>query len=693
MRLSFALSLLVLACVSASAREFSDDLFPPQSASEREFRAARALEERGDRRAEARYRALLKTPHFPYQDAVHAALARLTSPREAEVHWREILEQSPPSPFAGEALRGLTRAALAEGRFADAERLLNARLTAARGDEEKAATLGRLLAVLEQEGRAEEVDRVARVLWLQYPHRPEARLADVVLRRLVPDPAVLFRDDELLSRGRLLLDRGSREEAAAALSALRGRVPEDSPLAPQVAFFLGKTLFHLRRYGEAEAFLGEARADPMLSEEARYDQARCLFGANRGDEGARDLTRMARADPRGRRSADYLSQASRVLAGRNLWRSARRAENLVLRRYPRSAEAREVRWAQGWRAYREGRYAEAAERFWTITQTAPRDLARAQSLYWLGRSLAQADEDDPARRALEGLLAEFPLGYYGRLAREFLVRGRGDLPVADPRSSASADLPVLAPTAGDLAVARVDEVGRAAGYLRLGQVEAARAVLRSAGGATEARARLQYWAEDFFGALATSGRSWLDWPPTGEPGPLDLAGLAYPIAYPRSASRAARDAGIHPHLVLAIAHTESHFDPRTHSWAEARGLMQFIPSTGRQVAKAAGLKGFEIEDLYDPVIALRLGARHLRELLDRYEGDAVLAAAAYNAGAAAVDRWRAQYPGLEGSAFVESIPYKETRRYVKKVLTALDAYGRLDPPGLWPLPAPPDEPR
>ena len=112
--------------------------------------------------------------------------------------------------------------------------------------------------------------------------------------------------------------------------------------------------------------------------------------------------------------------------------------------------------------------------------------------------------------------------------------------------------------------------------------------------------------------------------------------------------------------------------------------MQFIPATGRSVARKLGLDSFELEDLFDPATALRLGARHLRDLLDRFNGDVVAAVAAYNGGAAAVARWRDLRGKWPVDEFVESIPYRETRRYVKKVVTALDAYARLDPLGLLP---------
>ena len=89
-----------------------------------------------------------------------------------------------------------------------------------------------------------------------------------------------------------------------------------------------------------------------------------------------------------------------------------------------------------------------------------------------------------------------------------------------------------------------------------------------------------------------------------------------------------------------------------------------------------------IESLTTPV-AFRLGARYLRILSDKFDGDLVAAVASYNGGEAAVAKWRKRWPDAEPDEFVELIPYRETRRYVKKVFTAIDAYGRLDAPGLW----------
>lgn len=110
---------------------------------------------------------------------------------------------------------------------------------------------------------------------------------------------------------------------------------------------------------------------------------------------------------------------------------------------------------------------------------------------------------------------------------------------------------------------------------------------------------------------------------------------------------AARSHGLSPALVRAVTAVESNFNIRAVSPKGARGLMQLMPETARSL---------QVTDVYDPRQNLQAGSRHLRGLLDRYEGDVRLALAAYNAGEGAVQR----YGGIP--------PYPETRRYVQRVL-------------------------
>ncbi|NJD91969.1 MAG: lytic transglycosylase domain-containing protein, partial [Geobacter sp.] len=114
--------------------------------------------------------------------------------------------------------------------------------------------------------------------------------------------------------------------------------------------------------------------------------------------------------------------------------------------------------------------------------------------------------------------------------------------------------------------------------------------------------------------------------------------------------------------------------PTAKSTAGARALMQLMPETAAAVMR---VKKLEPEKLFEPELNIRLGTKHLRDLLDQYKGDKVAVIASYNAGAHNVNRWKKIYGGLARDEFVECIPFGETRDYVKKVLAAEAVYRRL----------------
>ncbi len=123
-----------------------------------------------------------------------------------------------------------------------------------------------------------------------------------------------------------------------------------------------------------------------------------------------------------------------------------------------------------------------------------------------------------------------------------------------------------------------------------------------------------------------------------------------------------------PAWVAGQTRAESSFMPKARSGADARGLMQILPGTGSLTAKRLGVQWLGPQSLYDPSTNIRLGTAYLRQMLDRFNGLPYLAIAAYNAGPSPVQRWRQARPSLDPDFFIESIPYKETREYVARVL-------------------------
>ncbi len=156
----------------------------------------------------------------------------------------------------------------------------------------------------------------------------------------------------------------------------------------------------------------------------------------------------------------------------------------------------------------------------------------------------------------------------------------------------------------------------------------------------------------------------------------DLA-IRFPFSYQNVVERTSHVTTVPQSFLFAIIRQESAFDPRARSTANARGLMQLIHSTAKEVARRARLDSPSVSDLYVPEINIELGGHHLAELLSRYDGQRPLVAAAYNAGRSRVNRWVRNRSGMPMDAWIETIPLRETRNYVKNVLAFAKVYGQL----------------
>ena len=132
-----------------------------------------------------------------------------------------------------------------------------------------------------------------------------------------------------------------------------------------------------------------------------------------------------------------------------------------------------------------------------------------------------------------------------------------------------------------------------------------------------------------------------------------------------------------PTLVLSIMREESRFNPRAKSEAAARGLLQFIITTARSIGREVGIVDVDPEDLYDPRVIIRLGAKYVSTLMKDFNGDRYKAAAAYNAGPNQVQLWSRIAPGPGEDFFLSSINFSETKHYVRKVMNSYKRYGEI----------------
>ena len=154
---------------------------------------------------------------------------------------------------------------------------------------------------------------------------------------------------------------------------------------------------------------------------------------------------------------------------------------------------------------------------------------------------------------------------------------------------------------------------------------------------------------------------------------LILPERGYPIIQPPYVA-----GGAEPAFVLSISRQESNFDPYARSSADARGMMQLLPSTAQTVARKVG-ESYSVDRLYEPTYNMRLGSSFLGDLIDRFSGSYLMAAAGYNAGPGRPPQWASYCGDPRGAAtdaldFIECIPFSETRNYVMRTLETTQVY-------------------
>jgi soluble lytic murein transglycosylase len=151
--------------------------------------------------------------------------------------------------------------------------------------------------------------------------------------------------------------------------------------------------------------------------------------------------------------------------------------------------------------------------------------------------------------------------------------------------------------------------------------------------------------------------------------------LTLPLTHSDIIRQQAAEKHLDPALIAAVIYAETKFDART-SPTGALGLMQIEPQTAEFLAHRSGATSFSIADLGTPQVNIAYGSYYLRYLIDHYNGDIMLALAAYNAGQTNVDRWSANARASGGTMSVDEIPFPETRAYVARVLQAQRDYRR-----------------
>ena len=150
--------------------------------------------------------------------------------------------------------------------------------------------------------------------------------------------------------------------------------------------------------------------------------------------------------------------------------------------------------------------------------------------------------------------------------------------------------------------------------------------------------------------------------------------IRFPVLHKDIVNEKADKYQLEPSLILAMIRQESAYNVEAHSHAGARGLMQLMPGTAHNVAKSLGLQFNDNRQLYNPELNVSLGSSYIAQMMERFNHNSILATAAYNAGPHRVKRWLPSSGPLAADIWVDTIPFTETRGYVKNVHAYIAVY-------------------
>ena len=537
-----------------------------------------------------------------------------------------------------------------------------------------------------EEDRPSDAARIYHRLWLRHPLDEAAGQAERRLLHLQKRGVVLPRPTtvELIRRARTLQRARKVREAIRGWRDVLTR-PLSADMRVEAVYALGLDLYFLRdNRGAAE----------RLRWVAEHDRG--------GGRGAKALYYLARIDLREGDPAGFQKAGEELLASYpgNLWarrflylRARVEEDNGLLERalgryrllaakHPGTQKAREARWRIGWIHFRRGRFQEAEETFARLAREHSRTPVGQAAFYWAGRAAEGAERlSAPGYYRAAGRMDA--ISYYGQLAAKRL----GGHDHKENRGQARTSPPFLKrPPLSD----RMREVvGEADRLLLAGLFRAAADVLKDGAFASPyfnyQRARLLYRARDYRGALRVlQGPTFWRVRVRGNGPPADFWQMMYPLdrrtlgigrdARPASRPIAQTADRVDPLLVSAVILAESFYDQNALSIAGAMGLMQLMPETGRRIARRLGLPPPSPDDFYRPDLNVLLGSEFLRSLLAHFGGRPVPAVAAYNAGLEVARKWWSENGHLDEASFVATIPYRETRRYVRKVMAYYRQY-------------------
>jgi soluble lytic murein transglycosylase len=414
---------------------------------------------------------------------------------------------------------------------------------------------------------------------------------------------------------------------------------------------------------------------------------------HRTDAALQTLASLKQTASGGSRAADLLFELAKSAEKSSQPAQASSYYEQLVREFPNHESADEAHFWLAWRAHEAKDYRNSSKMLLDhVANYSGQTDNRGKAAFWAAVDADRAGEKARALTLYRALLRRYSAGWYGLNAERriaILERAGIKAQVAEPNSTlekAIAGLqnivvqPETLTAAGQATVTKADQLMRIA--LLQPAMDELQGIRSSAPNSPLVNLRIAQVfraRNENAAAINTLKRAFPDYSQAlPEEMSREVWDIFYPLAWWPNIQQEARRYSIDPYLVAGLIRQETIFNPQARSRANALGLMQLLPSTGRLVARKYSLGDGNLTpgDLYNPSLNIQLGTAYLSDMIRDF-GRFEYAAAAYNGGPARVARWLRELPAAEIEEWVDSIPLSETRGYVQGVYRNARQYQRL----------------
>jgi soluble lytic murein transglycosylase len=594
-----------------------------------------------------------------------------------------VWTNSPPSPLAAKAVLLAAKALLANGDPKQAVETLR----------NKYATLPQPAGDLAMANAFEAAgDSVSAAVYFQrvyygYPVAAESAAAEseiAKLRAKLGDEYPTSMPDAMLGRAFKLLDGGNPQRAKKELEAL---IPQLGGAERDLARVrIGVADYNQKETLAAQHYLKSLElSSPEPDAERLCYLAYCARRLKNQDEVHAILDKLAREYPQSHwRLQAVVADANSHLVENEL-ETYEPLYRACYEAFPGDPQAAVCHWKVVWGHYIRRR-PDAADMMRAHLRLYPGSEDSPAALYFLGRMAEASGDRASARAYYDEIVREYPNYYYTGLARDRVtelsvapspattqfLRG-----IAFPKRSRILNFDPNPVTklrierAHLLLSAGLDDL--AEGELRFAaQTEDQPHVMAMELAALASKRTGPDQAMRFIKRYA-SGYLYLPL----DSAPREFWNFAFPLPYRADLEKYSKQNGLDPFLMAALIRQESEFNTKAVSRANARGLTQIVPSTGRELSRRLKIPKYSTPRLFQPAVNLELGTFYLKTISDSLNGHWEAALAAYNAGLSRAHAWLSWADYREPAEFVESVPFSETRGYIQTVLRNADVYRRL----------------